>query len=315
MIRAIDLCNYARNAVGGGYVFGSSGQRCSLSLRESCAAANPSQRENILGICAKWDGKYVWDCSGLFRGAWRALMAYRSGGATTIYRTWCTQKGAIDTMPDEAGVLVFRGTESVKEHVGLYVGDGMVVDARGSSKGVLFAALGAYAWTHWAKADDVDYANSGEPPVELPALWSGTIKTRTGGGVSLWLSSEKKYAVAKVPDGALVDVLGDPDGKGFAQARYNGHAGVVDLQYVVPDDGEEPAQETYLATVVDVNTGLNLRTSPENKQNTILLIPPGKTVEVYPTMRSGAYAYVVYAGRAGYATEAKLRKQAAEVAP
>lgn len=313
-INAKDLCAYALAAVGGGYVYGASGQTCSLAVRQSCAAANPSQKENILGICQKWDGKPVWDCSGIFRGAWRALWQYRSGGATTIYNTWCAEKGEIGTMPDIAGVLVFRGTDAAKQHVGLYVGGGMVVDARGSSQGVLHGPLSGYPWTHWAVADDVDMASALPSPGETPALWHGSVKTRTGGGISLWRNSAKKTALLKVAEGAAVDVLADADERGFAQARVGLVCGMADLQYIVPEDGEAPEQTTYAATVVGVSKGLNLRTSPDMGTNTLLLIPPGRTVEVFPRMASGAFAYVTYAGKTGYCTATKLAPVVGEAA-
>lgn len=315
-INAKDLIAYALAAVGGGYVYGSSGQKCTLALRESCAVANPSQKENILGTSAKWDGKYVWDCSGLFRGAWRALWQYRSGGATTIYNTWCSEKGTIDTMPDEAGVLVFRWNGSSMAHVGLYVGDGMVVDARGSSQGVLHGTLESYkvGWTHWAKADDVDYGDGLKEPEEVPALWTGYVKTKTGGGISLWPKpTNSGSAVAKVPEKACVDIMSDaPDGV-YAEARHGRSTGYVNLTYIVPPDAEEPSFDSYVATVVDVKTGLNLRTSADMGKNTILLIPPGRTVEVFPAMKSGEFAYVRYEGKAGYCTKGKLRRAAEEV--
>lgn len=315
-IRVSDLVKYAAAAVGGGYIFGSDGQKCSLALRQSCATANPSQATNILGKGAKWDGHYVWDCSGLFRGAWRALWNYRSGGATTIYNTWCAIKGTIDAMPDRPGVLVFRcneKNEATKEHIGLYIGGGEVVDARSTDQGVRRQPLSAYAWTHWALADDVDYDNTLPEVAEIPALWTGTVKTRTGNGISLWRDDKKTPpALAKVPEGATVDVLGDAGPGGFSECRYGGKTGLCDLRYVIPADGEDPGQETQIAELVGVSMGLNLRTSPETGHNTILLIPPHARVEVFPEMEKGKFSYVRYLGETGYATSSYLRKVSVE---
>jgi len=161
------LIDYANAAVGGGYVYGSSGQTCSPAFRESCAVANPSQRENIMGTSAKWDGKKVWDCSGIFRGASRALYAYRSGGATTIWKTWCTgYKTAFDpkSSTPAIGAAVFRANKTTpanKDHVGVYIGDGNVVEAKGASYGVLVSRLADGTWTDWALLDDYDYAALG----------------------------------------------------------------------------------------------------------------------------------------------------------
>lgn len=310
-INAKDLCAYAKNAVGGGYVYGSQGEICTLALRQACAVANPSQKSNILGTSAKWDGKRVWDCSGIFRGAWRTFWQKKSGGATTIYNTWCTgEKGLIGTMPDVPGIALFRDANGTKEHIGLYIGGGMVIDARSSAKGVLICPLASHPsdWSHWAMLDDVDYENNILTVEDIPALWTGRVQTRTGGGISLWTSNTKKTAVTKMPEGVLVDVLSEPDALSFAQARYNGKTGDADLQYIIPMDGEKPAQDTYKAVVTGIKYGLDLRTSPQPIKNTVLLIPNNKEVEVFPSLASGSFAYVLYEGKAGYCTASYLCK-------
>ena len=232
-IRAADLVAYARAAVGGGYCFGASGQVCSLKQRQIWANDNPSAAKNLLGICAKWDGKKCWDCSGLFRGAWRALLKYRSGGATTIFNTWTSETGTIDTMPDEPGLAVFRANESkpaTKEHVGLHIGGGLVVDARGSSAGVVIGTMASYGkWTHWARLADVDYSAQ---EAAATVLWSGTVKTSKGKGISLWDSPSKATAYIGVPDGETVEVISEADTKGFVRGRYAGVIGYADSQYL-----------------------------------------------------------------------------------
>lgn len=240
-IKAADLVAYARRAVGGGYCYGASGQTCSLKQREIWAKDNPSAEENLLGICAKWDGMKVWDCSGLFRGAWRELLEYRSGGATTIFNKWTSETGKIDTMPNIPGIALFRANTanpSTKEHIGLYVGGGLVVDARGSSAGVVIGTLASYGrWTHWAYLEDVDYSQQATEETAT-VLWRGTVKTKKGRGISIWESAEKEVDFIDVPDGEIVDVLGATAADGFARARYRGIVGVVDTQYLrrIEDD-------------------------------------------------------------------------------
>lgn len=295
--------NYVLDAVGRGYVYGASGQICSLKFRQQCSQANPSQKTNILGICEKWDGKRVWDCSGIMRGAWRSLLYYRSGYTTSIYRQWCGRKGTMETFPGAAGTFVLRGTEDRFLHIGTYVGKGMVVDARGSREGVLYQPMDAYPWTHWAQADEIDFANAVEADPQ-PALWTGAVRTRTGHGISLWTSNEKRVKLRDIPEGAGVDVLVEPDDKGFAHCRYQGTIGCADLQYVVPADGEAPAAETAWARVARVNIGLNLRSDPSYAKNTVLLIPEGALVEVFETR--GDFSKLRYESVVGYATSAYL---------
>lgn len=231
-IKAEALCQYALDAVGGGYCYGASGEVCSESNRTKWAQWNPSQASNLLGVCQKWDGKRVWDCSGLFRGAWRSLASYRSGGATTIYRERGQEKGIIATMPDVPGIAVLRGDAKTKEHIGLYVGNGMVVDARGSKKGVLHAPISAYpgGWTHWLHFDEVEYAGSTpeEKPIHLPQ------KARVTGvriGLNLRTSNRiEKNTILLIPEGAVVEFLWEEGD--FALVRYQEEVGYVSRRYL-----------------------------------------------------------------------------------
>lgn len=241
MIKADKLIEYAINAVGGGYCWGADGQVCSPAVRQELAnrTSNTETRNNLLGLCAKWDGKKIWDCSGLFRGAWRALLKYRSGGATGIYNKWCTEKGTIDSMPDEPGIAVFRGTPNNMEHVGLYIGNGEVIDARGSAKGVVRGTLESYGrWTHWGRLEDVDYSEgeTEEKPTVADVKWHAMVKTKTGNGINLWDTPLKSASVQRVPEGATVDVLYEA-GNGFVLASYGGVLGYADAGYLARESG------------------------------------------------------------------------------
>lgn len=242
MIQAIDLCNYARNAISGGYCYGSSGEVCSLARRQQWAVANPAQQANLLGVCAKWDGKKVWDCSGLFRGAWRALAIYKSGGATTIFNTWCIQSGLILQIPDEPGIAVFRSDGKGMAHVGLYLGDGMVVDARGASKGVLHGPLKEYAWTHWGRLAEVSYlgVNAVEEKIKAdmsekrtPLYLAIVIDVKTGLNFRTSPGNGLNTMELLKP-GSVVEVLQEHCGNGFSLVRVNRREGYVTEAYLMP---------------------------------------------------------------------------------
>lgn len=238
MIKADKLIEYAINAVGAGYCWGADGQVCSPKIRRELAGRTSSQsnKNNLLITCAKWDGKRVWDCSGLFRGAWRELDKYRSGGATTIYKSWCGEKGTIDTMPDIPGIAVFRGTPGNMAHIGLYIGNGEVIDARSSGKGVVRGKKSAYKWTHWGRLADVDYSETEDEPTVLEVKWRGTVKTKTGNGINLWDTPLKTVSVQRVPEGETVAVLDDAQ-EGLVMAFYGGKLGYADVGYLAPEGG------------------------------------------------------------------------------
>ena len=55
-------------------------------------------------------------------------------------------------MPDIPGVLVF-----MPGHVGVYIGDGEVIEARGHKFGVVKTKLKNRKWVNWAMVDEIQY--------------------------------------------------------------------------------------------------------------------------------------------------------------
>ena len=232
MIPVWDLVSYVRSKVGCGYVWGASGEFCSPSLRSILAKRAPSQKGNILGICEKWDGMQVFDCATLVREAFKAAGVNRSSGATTIWRTWpFIEKGTIDTLPvGEPGIALFRA-EGVDKmaHIGMTIGGGLAVDARGSSNGVLLGPVSSCKWTHWARFEGVDYR--AERP-GLPAVLPGLVATKSGALNLRARPDTKAQVLAKLPKGAELAVYKDAqviadwlkvyyaDGMAYAMKQY-----------------------------------------------------------------------------------------------
>lgn len=64
----------------------------------------------------------------------------------------CTEQGTMETMPDLIGVLVF-----MDGHVGIYIGNGKVIEARGHAYGVVETNLVGRGWTKWGKLNWIKY--------------------------------------------------------------------------------------------------------------------------------------------------------------
>jgi cell wall-associated NlpC family hydrolase len=62
------------------------------------------------------------------------------------------RKGDIKTLPEVPGVLVF-----MKGHVGVYLGNGEVIEARGHKFGVVITKLNERAWKNWGYVDEIQY--------------------------------------------------------------------------------------------------------------------------------------------------------------
>ncbi|MDE7325768.1 MAG: hypothetical protein K2N63_05775, partial [Lachnospiraceae bacterium] len=124
-------------------------------------------------------GKRTTDCHGLIE--W--FMAELAGGKWTYDVTadgafnTATVKGSIGSIPELPGVCV-----RYKGHVGVYIGGGYVVEARGFDYGVCITPLKGRPWTHWYKHPRIKYTQTALPAPD-PAQINGT----TGRYSIVWL--------------------------------------------------------------------------------------------------------------------------------
>jgi len=145
-----------------GYVYGTYGTVLSPSLLESKVIQYPDEvggKEEF--IRENWLGKRTADCVGLIKGySWydttiQNTILVSNGmpdiGADTMYEN-ATEKGAIDTIPEIPGLAVWK-----EGHIGVYIGNGVVVEAYGTTTGVIRSQLADGGWTHWLKIPYITY--------------------------------------------------------------------------------------------------------------------------------------------------------------
>lgn len=148
-----------------GYIWGTAGIKWT---KEKQASATREQTQ-LYG--KKWIGHYVADCSGLFSWAFKQLGGYMYHGSNTMYKTYCTSKGKFvngkrsDGKELKPGTAVFTGTENDHGHVGLYIGNGKVIEAKGTQAGVIISSVTEKKWTFWGELKGVDYGETTEQPV------------------------------------------------------------------------------------------------------------------------------------------------------
>jgi peptidoglycan hydrolase-like protein with peptidoglycan-binding domain len=177
VIKAADIVSFVINAknAGWGYVFGGQGQIYTKALAAKWAAARKSGRgyDYYVVQCSRWYGKTIVDCSGLIIQAYRSQIPnYGDKTANTIYSK-SVQKGKLSTIPEIPGLCVWRNG-----HIGVYIGNGKVIESGGTNIGVVLSKLTAPAsnkkWTNWGKMADVDYSNTSIPPEpDAPSAWLG----------------------------------------------------------------------------------------------------------------------------------------------
>lgn len=164
-----DIAEFAISKIGCGYVYGATGWVCSEKRRKQQAAQYPAYESTIMGVCAKWDGVVCYDCAQLVKAACKAAGVALPSGATSQWNkvaAWDAQ-GTIDTMPDQAGIILFRQADGRMQHVEVYIGNGCTVGARSSKEGVKAFPLSGYKWTHWARPAVPSVAAT-DAPVSVP---------------------------------------------------------------------------------------------------------------------------------------------------
>ena len=112
---------------------------------------------------SKWIGHRVADCSGLFRWAFGELGGSIAHGSNSIWKGYCSAKGTLsggkrtDGKELRPGTAIFTDKAGDKTHIGLYIGDGTVIEASGTQTGVIASKVTLSKWKCWGELKDVRY--------------------------------------------------------------------------------------------------------------------------------------------------------------
>lgn len=228
---------------GWGYIYGTWG---SLWTQEK---QNQATREQTVKYGSKWIGKYVTDCSGLIRWALKQLGIDIVHHATYQYTDWCNAKGKLingkrdDGKPILPGTEVFlQGKESKIHHCGVYVGEGICIEAKGTISGVVTSELSH--WDHWGELKMLDYTNAADMDV-VPSEPSDAITkaevTNPGRYLNVRSGPGTGYQIVfRVDKGTIVDVLAQE--VEWWQIRSGGRIGWAMAEYLTPLNDENPEE-------------------------------------------------------------------------
>ena len=160
----LDLVEWAKQAKshGWGYVYGTYGTVLDKALLESKISQYPDEVGGYEEfIRQNWLGRRTADCVGLIKGyGWYNAESKQTEigannmpdiGADTMYEN-ASEKGTIDTIPEIPGLAVWH-----EGHIGIYIGDGQVVQAAHTTAGVIQTPLEQSGWTHWLKIPYINY--------------------------------------------------------------------------------------------------------------------------------------------------------------
>ena len=161
---AADLATYAIHAweQGWGYVWGT----CGWVLTDGLFASKLAQYPDGVGdheafIRSHWLGRRTTDCVGLIKGyGWLDVETLTVGYATNGMPDYgangmlyaATVTGSIDTIPEKPGIAVWRDG-----HIGVYIGDGYVIESMGTEFGVVKTKLAERNFTNWLEIPFIEY--------------------------------------------------------------------------------------------------------------------------------------------------------------
>ena len=152
---------------GWGYIYGTYGNVLTENLLQDRAAAFGSEVTDYMDfIRQNWIGKRTADCVGLIKGyGWYdaesgEIKVGSNGmmdvGANAMFSN-ATMKGTIDTIPEVPGLAVW-----VDGHIGIYIGNGEVIEAMNTLRGVTRTKLAGREWTHWLQIPYISYVENME---------------------------------------------------------------------------------------------------------------------------------------------------------
>ena len=198
-----------------GYIWGTAGEKWTAAKQAELERTTDPDRELSRKYGAKWIGHYVADCSGLFSWAFKQLGGYMYHGSDTMYRKYCTYHGELkkgkraDGATLKPGTAVFVWNGKKYSHVGLFVGNGLVIEAMGTINGVTTSKVTATKWTHWGELKGVDYSGTQPEPEPGPEPGYAIV---TGKRVALREEPSKRATIImRIDTGETVKLEPEPD--------------------------------------------------------------------------------------------------------
>lgn len=184
---AENLVIFCKSVIGSGYFYGCFGQTATKQLYLDKKAQYPNYYEFSYESFSKYFGSRVCDCAGLIKWfLWSDSMenknpkynASEDYGATGLYSK-CSIRGKLANNSTHPGYLVFKGSDTVKSHVGVYIGNNKVIEAKGHLSGVVESDLDT-TWKYYGKLDLIKYSDAPAPKPDYKKINVETYELQKG---------------------------------------------------------------------------------------------------------------------------------------
>ena len=270
-----------------GYIWGTAGEYWTKERQAQIEKTTDTSRAMSRKYGSKWIGHMVADCSGHFSWAFKQLGGYMYHGSNTMWDRYCASQGELKKGRREDGqnlkpgtaVFTYNKAEKKRGHVGLFIGNGLVIEAEGTIKGVIASKITDSKWVEWGELTGVDY---GIEPQPVPAGKAIV----TGKNVALRQGPDKSTQVMiRIPTGTLIDISVV---EGWTYVEYGRKYGFMMNEFIAVTENT--------VTVTGKNVALRAGTSTETK--VITRIPTGTIA--YRASLPDDWEYISYSGKKGF---------------
>lgn len=278
-----ELVDFCRQMVGSVYWFGTYGQVGNAKLLAECAKRYPAQysQRRIATAHERGDfGKRVMDCSGLIKNYLMSKNAQmppiydqKYDLSANSFHTKASEKGSIQSLPEIIGLGLWKNN-----HVGVYIGGGKCIEAKGFDYGVVESDVANTAFTEWFKIPFIEYVDGSAPVEPIPESTNASP-----------VKSNEEIA-DEVRRG---DWGNDPERtQRLTSAGYDAKA-IQDIvnQKIASEQSQAPESPVWVGIVATQRDPLRVRSTKSliNTNNVVRLLPKGSPVEIIGDAQDGWY--------------------------
>lgn len=279
-----------------GYIYATAGV---MWTAEKQAAAT---REQTIKCGKQWIGHMVADCSGLFSWAFKQLGGYMYHGSNTMWDRYCKSKGELRNGKREDGqglkpgtaVFTYNKEKKNRGHVGLYIGDGWVIEAEGTQHGVVKSRVTLAKWVEWGELKGVDYSGiepGPTPPEPTPTPGHAIV---TGKNVALRQGPSTSTPVRiRIVTGTIVNIARV---EGWTYVKYKSQYGFMMNEFI----------NIHEKTITVTGKNVALRAGTDTGTKVLARIPTG--TEVDRAELPDGWEYIEYNGKKGFMMKEYIRE-------
>lgn len=148
VVTALGLVDFCKSKLGTPYVYGMKGDELTNSKLNALSKSYPSMFTSTYKTKAKkFIGKKCTDCSGLI--SWYTGKVLSSSG---LYASAKERHPISSISSAPKGAILWKSG-----HVGVYIGDGYCIEAKGIDYGVVKSKVSNTKFTHWMLMNYIDY--------------------------------------------------------------------------------------------------------------------------------------------------------------